>query len=116
MLGEDDSSAEEKREKAKLVSRLGGEEEDTWETEAKVAFDVRTPRQIDALCYHVLERCGKAFEERRKGKSVRGYGALIDMILTVCNFLAPKEGVIYPKECPECEAVMEAFLRSQGLR
>jgi hypothetical protein len=67
----------------------------------KVVFQVDPP--TEGLCEHVLDAYARAFEGRREGKSVRGYGALIDVISTVCNFLRPKESEIWPiKVCRVC--------------
>jgi hypothetical protein len=68
----------------------------------KVMFEVDPP--IEGLCEHVLDAYARAFEGRREGKSVRGYGALIDVVLTVCNFLRPKESEVWPiKVCRVCD-------------
>jgi hypothetical protein len=60
----------------------------------KVVFEVDPP--IKGLCEHVLDAYARAFEGRREGKSVRGYGALIDVVMTVCNFLRPEESEVWP--------------------
>jgi hypothetical protein len=68
----------------------------------KVVFEVDPP--IEGLCEHVLDACARAFEGRREGKSVRGYEALIDVVLTVCNFLRPEESEVWPiKVCRVCD-------------
>lgn len=68
----------------------------------KVVFEVDPP--VEGLCEHVLDAYARAFEARREGKSVRGYGALIDVIQTVCNFLRSEESDIWPiKECRICD-------------
>jgi hypothetical protein len=68
----------------------------------KVVFEVDPP--IEGLCEHVLDAYARAFKGRREGKSVRGYGALIDVVLTVCNFLRPEESEVWPiKVCRVCD-------------
>jgi hypothetical protein len=68
----------------------------------KVVFETDPP--VEGLCEHVLDAYARAFEGRREGKSVRGYGALIDVVQTVCNFLRPKESEIWPvKVCKVCD-------------
>ena len=68
----------------------------------KVVFEVDPP--IEGLCEHVLDAYARAFEARREGKSVRGYGALIDVVETVCNFLRSEASDIWPiKVCRVCD-------------
>jgi hypothetical protein len=68
----------------------------------KVVFEADPP--IEGLCPHVLDSYARAFEGRREGRSVRGYGALIDVILTVCNFLRSEESMVWPlKVCRICD-------------
>ena len=68
----------------------------------KVVFEADPP--IEGLCEHVLDAYARAFEARRSGKSVRGYGALIDVVQTVCNFLRSEEADIWPiKVCRVCD-------------
>lgn len=68
----------------------------------KVVFEVEPP--VEGLCEHVLDAYARAFEARRAGKSVRGYGVLIDVIQTVCNYLRSEESDIWPiKVCRVCD-------------
>lgn len=70
--------------------------------ESKVVFQVDPP--IEGLCEHVLAAYARAFEARRFGKKVRGYGGLIDVLQTVCNFLRPEEADVWPvKVCRSCD-------------
>jgi hypothetical protein len=68
----------------------------------KVVFETDPP--IGGLCSHVLDAYARAFEGRREGKSVRGYGALIDVGLTICNFLRYAESDVWPmRVCEICD-------------
>jgi hypothetical protein len=121
-LGEDDSAEEKlakqqyetslnRKQRKKLKHQkqggylsilLDGDSALTGTAKPKVVFEVDPP--IEGLCSHVLDAYARAFEGRRDGKSVRGYGALIDVGLTVCNFLRFTESDVWPlKICRICD-------------
>lgn len=80
----------------------------------RVTFETNLT-QTENICVHLLDGDAMAFERRRAGKSIRGYGALIDIALTVCNYLAPFECGHYPRGCPGCSfaRVFGRFTRDQ---
>lgn len=121
-LGEDDSAEEKlakqqwesglnRKQRRKLkhqrqrgpyaILRDGDSAPPSGSAKPKVVFEADPP--IEALCPHVLDSYARAFEGRREGRSVRGYGALIDVTLTVCNSLRSEESMVWPlKVCRLC--------------
>ncbi|KAM0717121.1 hypothetical protein Q7P37_006973 [Cladosporium fusiforme] len=110
-------------------SSEGGERESAWiiatlgkdnQPSPKVSFETSQPpftgvwnrnvQHMHNVCTHLLVDTAAGFEQRRAGKSVRGYGALIDIALTVGDFLIPVECGHYLRGCPGCGHEMENFL------
>lgn len=81
-----------------IMATLGGGDDDS---EPKIAFETKS-RRWENVCEHFLAGVASGFERRRKGKRGRGYGALIDAILTVGNRLGPIEAGRHLYRCDAC--------------